>query len=114
MLLKEHKRVPGSPLFRNRNRHYISSASVGSSFSKFVREFDICDPTLHGKVSFFSLKKTFAARCLEANVQSKVVQKQLSISNNQTMRLSYPETTISARNEAAESTNDYLRSVGIG
>lgn len=113
MLLKEHKRVPGSPIYRNRNRQYPQTSVIANNFRRFMQKYEIKDPTVQGILALKSLKKTFAARCLEAGVQSKVVQKQITIATNYTMRTEYPETTLDDRIAAAEGTNDYLRSVGI-
>ncbi len=62
-------------LFKSTNGNLITTNQVNSSYSKAMKDFDVLNSSVHGKVDLHSLRHTFATRCIESGMPAKVLQK---------------------------------------
>ena len=62
-------------LFKSTNGNLITTNQVNSSYSKTMKDFDVLNSSVHGKVDLHSLRHTFATRCIESGMPAKVLQK---------------------------------------
>ncbi len=108
-----HTRPSDQLLFLNNSRGTLRANNIGTHFRRFVDKYDFIDNSIYGQVNAISLKKTYAQRCLEAGVQTKVIQKQLSIMTNETMRKRYGYANMEEKLESAEKVMTYLAESGI-
>lgn len=108
-----HTRPSDQLLFLNNSRGTLRANNIGTHFRRFVDKYDFIDNSIYGQVNAISLKKTYAQRCLEAGVQTKVIQKQLSIMTNETMRKRYGDANMEEKLASAEKVMTYLAESGI-
>lgn len=64
-------------LFVSSNNKPVTTQQVNYYFWNTLKQFDIQDCSLPGKLTFHSLRHTFATRCIESGVPPKVLQKML-------------------------------------
>ena len=62
-------------LFKSTNGNLITTNQVNSSYSKAMKDFDVLNSSVQGKVDLHSLRHTFATRCIESGMPAKVLQK---------------------------------------
>lgn len=74
ILLKESIGERTEGLIFTRNDKMITANQVNSCFSRVLKKYDILDPNEKGKVSMHSLRHTYATRCIEAGMPTKVLQ----------------------------------------
>ncbi len=65
----------GSTLFVSSNNKLVTTQQVNYYFWNTLKQYDIQDKSLQGKLTFHSLRHTFATRCIESGVPPKVLQK---------------------------------------
>lgn len=64
-------------LFVSSNDKPVTTQQVNYYFWNTLKQFDIQNNSLPGKLTFHSLRHTFATRCIESGVPPKVLQKML-------------------------------------
>lgn len=62
-------------LFVSSNNKPVTTQQVNYYFWNTLKQYDIQDKSLQGKLTFHSLRHTFATRCIESGVPPKVLQK---------------------------------------
>ena len=62
-------------LFKSSNDKLITTNQVNYVYAKVLKDYNIVDSSVYGKVDLHSLRHTFATRCIEASMPSKVLQK---------------------------------------
>lgn len=62
-------------LFKSSNDKPVTTQQVNYYFWNTLKQFDIQDNSLSGKLTFHSLRHTFATRCIESGMPPKVLQK---------------------------------------
>ena len=65
----------GGTLFVSSNNKPVTTQQVNYYFWNTLKQYDIQDKSLQGKLTFHSLRHTFATRCIESGVPPKVLQK---------------------------------------
>lgn len=65
----------GGTLFVSSNNKPVITQQVNYYFWNTLKQYDIQDKSLQGKLTFHSLRHTFATRCIESGVPPKVLQK---------------------------------------
>lgn len=65
----------GGSLFVSSNNKPVTTQQVNYYFWNTLKQYDIQDKSLQGKLTFHSLRHTFATRCIESGVPPKVLQK---------------------------------------
>ena len=62
-------------LFKSSNDKLITTNQVNYVYAKVLKDYNIVDSSVYGKVDLHSLRHTYATRCIEAGVPAKVLQK---------------------------------------
>lgn len=62
-------------LFLSSNGKYVTTQQVNYYYWTTMKNNDILDPSVYGKVDLHSLRHTFATRCIEGGMPAKVLQK---------------------------------------
>lgn len=62
-------------LFISSNGKIVTTQQVNYNYWKTLKEFDIVDSSIYGKVDLHSLRHTFATRNIESGMPAKVLQK---------------------------------------
>ena len=59
----------------------IRTSQVHTQFTRIIRQYEIIDPTIYGRVDLHSLRHTYATRCIEGGMEPKILQRLLGHSD---------------------------------
>ena len=62
-------------LFKSSNNKLITTNQVNYVYAKVLKDHNIVDSSVYGKVDLHSLRHTYSTRCIEAGMPAKVLQK---------------------------------------
>ena len=68
-------------IFESSNGNIITTNQVNSVYANILKNYDIIDDSVFGKVDLHSLRHTYATRSIEAGVPASVIQKLLGHSD---------------------------------
>lgn len=97
-----------------RNDKLITANQVNSCFSRILKKYDILDPNEKGKVSMHSLRHTYATRCIEAGMPTKVLQTTLGHKDIKITLNTYCDVFDKFENKHLEKVDEYIEAIFYG
>lgn len=62
-------------VFSTRQGGIVSTNKVSNAYSRLLKQYDVLDPYVEGKVDLHSLRHTYATRCIEGGMPPQVLKK---------------------------------------
>lgn len=62
-------------VFSTRQGGIVSTGKVSNAYSRLLKQYDVLDPYVEGKVDLHSLRHTYATRCIEGGMPPQVLKK---------------------------------------
>lgn len=96
-------------LFKSSNDKLVTTMQVNYSYTKVMKDYQIVDSTVFGKVDLHSLRHTYATRCIESGMPAKVLQKILGHSDISITLNVYCSVFEKYRNEHLAIADEYMK-----
>lgn len=100
-------------LFPNSEGAYIRSNAVNDEFQRVLKQYDILDKSIKGKVTAHSLRHTYATRMIEGGMIPKVLQGILGHTDIRITLNTYCNAFDNLQEDNIELTNEYLKKNGL-
>lgn len=72
--VRNHNKDIHEYLFSNRSGGLVCAANVNSIFRNMIEKYNVIDPSIEGRVTFHSLRHTYATRCIESGMDLMVLK----------------------------------------
>ena len=96
-------------LFKSSNDKLVTTMQVNYSYTKVMKDYQIVDSAVFGKVDLHSLRHTYATRCIESGMPAKVLQKILGHSDISITLNVYCSVFEKYRNEHLAIADEYMK-----
>ena len=103
----------GDYLFTNSEGGMIRSNAVNDEFQRVLKQYDILDSSVKGKVTAHSLRHTYATRMIEGGMIPKVLQNLLGHTDIRVTLNTYCNAFDKLQNDNIDTANEYLKRNGL-
>lgn len=100
-------------IFLSTKGNPIATETVTTLYRNLIKEYNIQNPILDGKLNLHSLRHTFATRCIESGMPPKVLQKILGHTDITVTMNTYCDAFDSYTNEHFDIAQQYMHNNGI-
>ena len=89
-------------LFTSSNGGLVTSNQVNYVYSNVIKNYDILDSSVYGRVDLHSLRHTYATRCIESGIDIKSVSEMLGHADITTTLRLYVHPSMDSKKQAVQ------------